>query len=159
MVDPMATVSRSISAITRIGKDPCYSALPPHATMTEAVSGMLRMNQSAVTVMVGNQLIGLVTRTDILKALDPTRQRVSGHLPLSGVMTTDLVVAAPEDTFQHALERMAQSNIEHLPVVDKHGLVTVLQQRELLLHQMNALNADINHLQEYIEGLHHAGQD
>lgn len=145
--------------MTRASIAPCYSALPPHATTAEAVSAMLRMNQSAVAVMDGGELIGIVTRTDLLRALDPARKRVSGHLPLSGLMTKTLVVADPQHSFQQALERMTRSNIEHLPVVDERGLVTVVHARELLQHQIDALNTDITYLQEYIEGLHHAEQD
>lgn len=159
MVKPMATGSSKLSAMVQAGIAPCFSTLPPHATMAEAVSAMLRMNHSAVAVMDGSELIGIVTRTDLLRALDPALQGRSDQMPLSGVMTKALVTAGPAHSFEQALEQMHQSRIEHLPVLEEQRLVTVLHQRELMQHQIEALNTDINYLQEYIEGLHHAEQD
>jgi CBS domain-containing protein len=125
--------------------------------MAEAVSAMVEKDNSAVAVIQAGQLKGIVTRTDVLKALHPTR--LPEHQPLSGIMTKRLVVAGPEQSFRQALERMAHSNVEHLPVVHEQRLLTVVHQRDLLKHQIDAMDADIAYLQEYIEGLHNAEQD
>lgn len=118
---------------------------------------MVQKNNSAVAVMQGGQLKGIVTRTDVLKALHATR--LPDHQPLSGIMTKTLVVAGPDQSFRQALDRMTRSNVEHLPVVHDQALLTVLHHSDLLIHQINAMDADITHLQEYIEGLHNAEQD
>jgi signal-transduction protein with cAMP-binding, CBS, and nucleotidyltransferase domain len=68
-------------------------------------------------------------------------------------------VAGPRQTFQQALERMSRSDIEHLPVLHEDRLLTVLHESEILRHGIDLLNADIIHLEEYIEGLHNAEQD
>lgn len=153
----MAVKTRHLSAMMASETDACYSSMPPHATMAQAVSAMVEKNNSAVTVMQGGQLKGIVTRTDVLKALHPTR--LPDHQPLSGIMTKRLVVAGPEQSFRQALERMAHRNVEHLPVVHEQRLLTVLHHRDLLNHQLHAMDADITYLQEYIEGLHNAEQD
>lgn len=138
---------------------PCFTAMPPDATMAEAVSAMIRKNQSAVAVMEEGQLKGLVTRTDVLKALDPAPHSQSEHLPLSGIMTKTLVVAGPQQTFRQALERMSRSKIEHLPVLHEDRLLTVLHESDILRHRIKLLKADVIHLHEYIEGLHNAEHD
>lgn len=153
----MAVKTIPLSAMMVPEKGPCYTSMPPHATMAEAVSAMVRKNNSAVAVIQSGRLKGIVTRTDVLKALHPTR--LPDHQPLSGIMTKSLVVAGPEQSFRQALERMTRSNVEHLPVVHDQRLLTVVHQSDLLNHQINAMDADITYLQEYIEGLHDAEQD
>lgn len=155
----MEAKSIQLSVMMQTLENPCFSAMPPDATMAQAVSIMVRKNQSAIAVMEKGQLKGLVTRTDVLKTLDPAPPRAPDHLTLSGIMTQTLVVAAPQQTFQQALERMSRSKIEHLPVLHEERLLTVLHEREILCHQIKMLNADVLNLQEYIEGLHSAQQD
>ena len=138
---------------------PCFSVMPPDAPMAEAVSNMVRKNQSAVAVMEKGILKGLVTRTDVLKALDPVHRCEPDHLPLSGIMTKKLVVGGLQQTFQKALERMSRSKIEHLPVLHEDRLLTVVHESDILRHSIKLLNMDLIHLQEYIEGLHNAEQD
>ena len=149
----------SLPAIMLSGRSPCFSAMPPHATMGQAITAMHQTQRSAVTVMDGGRLQGIVTRTDMLKSLDLAGNKDQYQRPLSSIMTSKLVVTGPQKTMQHALERMARSNIEHLPVMEDGRLLTVVHESDLLRQQLTALNDDINYLPEYIDGLHHAGQD
>jgi CBS domain-containing protein len=155
----MAAKSMQLSAMMQTLEAPCFTTMTPDATMAEAVAIMVQKNQSVVAVMEKGQLQGLVTRTDLLKALNPARHRQPEHLPLSGIMTKTLVVAGPQQTFQQALERMSRSRIEHLPVLHEDRLLTVLHASDILRHRLALLKADIIHLHEYIEGLHDAEQD
>jgi signal-transduction protein with cAMP-binding, CBS, and nucleotidyltransferase domain len=152
----MATKSATLSAMMASQKDPCFTSMPAYATVAQAVSNMVRKRRSAIVVVTrGGQPKGIVTRTDVLKALDDA----SDHLPLSGIMTQTLVVAGPEQSSIKALARMARSKVEHLPVVDDQRLLTVLHQSDLLRHQIEMMDADITYLKEYIDGLHNAEQD
>ncbi|MGD9367042.1 MAG: CBS domain-containing protein [Desulfobacteraceae bacterium] len=148
-----------LSAMMQTLEAPCFSAMPPDATMAEAVAILVRKNQSAVAVMDKGQLKGLVTRTDVLKALVPTPGSKRNQQPLSGIMTKTLVVAGPQQSFQQALERMSRSKIEHLPVLHEDRLLTVLHESDILRHRIKLLKADVIHLHEYIEGLHNAEHD
>lgn len=155
----MAAKSMQLSAMMQTLEAPCFTAMPPDATMADAVAIMIRKNQSAVAVMDKGQLKGLVTRTDVLKALVPTPGGKRDHQPLSGIMTKTLVVAGPQENFQQALERMSRSKIEHLPVLHEDRLLTVLHESDILRHRIKLLKADLIHLKEYIEGLHNAKHD
>lgn len=155
----MAAKSMQLSAMMQTLEAPCFTAMPPDTAVADAVAILVRKNQSVVAVMDKGQLKGLVTRTDVLKALDLARYSKHGHQPLSGIMTKTLVVAGPQQNFQQALERMSQSKIEHLPVLHEDRLLTVLHESDILRHTIKLLKADVIHLKEYIEGLHNAEQD
>jgi signal-transduction protein with cAMP-binding, CBS, and nucleotidyltransferase domain len=135
----------------------CFSALPPTASMGQAVADMVRQKKTAVAVLDGGRLKGIVTRTDVLRSWGGGQ--APEQEPLSRFMTRDLVVAGPDASFQHALESMAASDIEHLPVVQDGRLLTVVHQSDLLERHIGDLHEEIRHLQEYIEGLHNAEKD
>jgi predicted transcriptional regulator len=80
-------------------------------------------------------------------------------MPLSRIMTRELVVVGPDASFQQALESMAASDVEHLPVVQDGRLLTVVHESDLLERHIDVLHEEIRHLQEYIEGLHNAEKD
>lgn len=154
----MAVNRLHLSALLSNGQA-CFSDLPPHATMGQAVTAMVRQRITAVAVMDGGCLQGIVTRTDVLRSMAAEYGRQPEQIQLSRIMTRELVVAGPEKSFQQALECMAASDIEHLPVVQDGRLLTVVHESDLLERHIGALQEDIHQLQDYIEGLHNAEKD
>ncbi len=71
-------------------------------------------------------LAGMVTQQDINKALNSGR----ADIPVSEIMTRDLVVCYADETLKIALEKLGERNIGRIPVVDREdptllkGLVT-----------------------------------
>jgi CIC family chloride channel protein len=72
------------------------------------------------------KLTGIITYTDINKALNSGR----GTIPVSEIMTHNLIFCYPEESLKIALERLGEGNIGRIPVVEqkdtKHllGLIT-----------------------------------
>jgi len=147
-----------LSALLSAGQA-CFSALPPHATMGQAVTAMVRQQKTAVAVIDDGCLKGIVTRTDVLRSWESEVGQRPEQMQLSRIMTRELVVAGPDKSFQQALECMAGSDIEHLPVIQDGRLLTVVHESELLERHIGAMHEDIRQLQEYIEGLHNAEKD
>jgi CBS domain-containing protein len=139
--------------------DTCFTTLPVDAPLGEAVIAMTRYGKTAVAVMEGDRLSGIVTRGDLLACLGSNPGQPLEKKHLSQVMTGEPVCGDPGESLEQALDRMAQSRVEHLPVVDAGKLVTVLNQRQLLQARIELLQEAVNHLQEYVERLHDAAQD
>jgi predicted transcriptional regulator len=74
-------------------------------------------------------------------------------------MTKRLVVSGPEKSMREVLDDMTQAGIEHVPVLDQGELLTIVHERDIMRSQIDAMQTDIHHLREYIDGLHHAAQD
>jgi CBS domain-containing protein len=139
--------------------DTCFTTLPADAALGEAVIAMTRYGKTAVAVMEGDHLSGILTRSDLLAYLGSGPEQPLGKKHLSQVLTGKLVCGNPWQSLEQALDRMAQCHIEHLPVVDAGKLVTVLHHRQLLQARIELLQETVNHLQEYVERLHDAAQD
>jgi CBS domain-containing protein len=107
-------------------------------TLTEAARRMHEQQTGSLLVMDGEQLVGIITERDMLKAiargLDPTKT------PIKDVMTTDVVTITPETRLKEAAHLMATKWIRHLPVVDERGVVGIVSQRDLTGVLAEALN-------------------
>ena len=78
----------------------------------------------------GDQLLGIVALEDVRKV--PREQWPA--TPVSDIMTKapDVAVASPDETASAALDRLAQRDVEQLPVVDDGRLVGLLRRRDIL---------------------------
>jgi chloride channel protein, CIC family len=68
------------------------------------------------------RLTGIITYSDINQALNSKR----GDVPVSEIMTRDLVCCYPEETLKIALEKLGERNIGRIPVVEQNDLSHLL---------------------------------
>jgi CBS domain-containing protein len=110
----------------------------PDDTLAEAARKMWVQQTGSLLVIEGEDLVGIITERDILKAvatgmpLDDTR--------ISQVMSKDLVTVGPGTSLREAAKLMAERWIRHLPVLDDGKLVGVISQRDLSGVLAGALN-------------------
>ncbi len=65
-----------------------------------------------------NRLVGIITRGDIVRAL---RQEQKAEMTLAEAVSTDLVVAFPDEPLYAALAKMLDRDVGRLPVVERHN--------------------------------------
>jgi CBS domain-containing protein len=117
-------------------------------TLAEAARKMWKQQTGSLLVTEGDDLIGIITERDVLKAvatgakLEETR--------IAEVMTKDVVTVGPGTSLREAAKIMADRWIRHLPVVDGGKLVGVLSQRDLAGVLAGALN-EPDALQQLVE--------
>jgi CBS-domain-containing membrane protein len=107
-------------------------------TLAEAAAKMWKQQTGSLLVMDGEDLVGIITERDVLKAVahgvHPQDVRISE------VMSKDLVTVGPGTSLREAAKVMADRWIRHLPVLDGGKLVGVLSQRDLAGMLAGALN-------------------
>ena len=119
------------------------------ASVAEAVRIMTQNNVGIVSVLDGDNLVGVFSERDVVRrvadrGLDPART------PVEKVMTADLVVADADEDYQSGIHKMDQANIRHLPVVSEGQLVSMLSIRDLLRVNMEDKDDEIHHLHTYL---------
>ena len=92
-------------------------ALPPSATVSEAVELMREHRIGCVLVVDGERLVGIFTERDLLLRLN----RTALDRPLREVMTADPETLQPEDPIVYALNKMSVGGFRHVPLVDGAG--------------------------------------
>ena len=101
----------------------------PDDTLADAAGKMWNQQTGSLVVTDGDELLGIITERDILKA-------VATSTPLEGtrvsdVMTKDVVTVHPGMSLREAAGIMTDRWIRHLPVVERGKLVGILSQRDL----------------------------
>ncbi len=118
--------------------------------ISQAIEKMVERNIGAVIVVDGYTPIGLFTERDVLKAWVKYGKDFS-DIPVSNVMSRDLLVVQPEDDIQYAMSVMNIKKIRHLPVVEKEGkIVGIISIRDVVKALVGKLEAEVHYLKEYI---------
>jgi CBS domain-containing protein len=141
------------------GRDPRSCSVSLQADMAEAAAVMAREKRHAVAVLDEGKPEGLVTCWDLLHHFT----QAGGPSPEPRHVTDGMIAvpasAGPQTDLAEALEILESGGSGHLAVVEEGRLVAMVDERELLRGLVKALQDDNNHLREYIDHLHHAGQD
>jgi len=107
-------------------------------TLVEAARKMWHQQTGSLLVVDGEDLVGIVTERDILKAVANGTKLDQARI--SEVMTKDLITVGPGTSLREAAKVMADRWIRHLPVLDAGKLVGVVSQRDLAGILAGALN-------------------
>lgn len=113
------------------------------------VEYMAQKNIGAVSVMDGDRLAGIFSERDVINRVVSKRLN-PGAITVSDVMTTDLVVAGADETYESCLRKMKQANCRHLPVVDGDKLVGFISLRDLLQVDISEKDNTIQFLNNYM---------
>jgi len=92
--------------------------ITPETPLPEAAEKMISAGFRAIPVVKGKALVGIISRSDIVRALVETRA-------LEGVLVRDFMTPNPQcvaedDTVEHAVQIMRSLGERSVPVVDKH---------------------------------------
>jgi CBS domain-containing protein len=129
-------------------------ALQRTASVAEAAQMMETHNIGIVAVLDGERLVGVFSERDVVRRV-LNRGRDPLCTAVGGVMTTNLVVAAPDDDYQAAMRAMDHANIRHLPVVDGGRMISMLSIRDLMRVDTARLTEEIRYLHEYMYQVPH----
>src|SRR6266516_666599 len=92
--------------------------VPPEATLPEAAEKMISTGFRAIPVAKGKSLVGILSRSDLVRALVETKA-------FEGVVAKDFMTPKPQavaenDTVERAVQIMRSLGERSVPVVDKH---------------------------------------
>jgi len=104
-------------------------SVEPSATVAEAATVMGERHVGSALVLEKNQLVGIFTERDIVRALSQHFD-APGHL-VAHWMTTDPITIEPAASVQEALEVMLAKNFRHLPVKEGGSVVGMVSIRDL----------------------------
>jgi len=107
--------------------------IPIDTTIEEARKILLRWNHTGLPVMEKRRLVGIITRSDIDKAI----HHGFGHSRVKGYMSINLVTITAETSLSQIQSLMLEHNIGRLPVMKKKRMVGIVTRTDLLrvLHE------------------------
>jgi len=117
----------------------------------DAVRQLVDNNISALLVLDGAELRGIVTERDVARNV-ALEGRHAKETPVSEIMTRDVVVVGPTQTIEECMHLMTERRIRHLPVVEAGRLVGILSIRDLVDAVVSQKQFVIEQLEGYITG-------
>ncbi len=128
-------------------------------TVDDAINLMTEKNVSAVIVTEADHPVGIFAERDVFRAHIKDKSAAFADIQLKDAMSPKLLVAKDNDEISGVMSMMIQADIKHLPVIADNKIIGMLTLHDLIEHQLDMLTDELHHLREYIEDLHHAGQD
>ncbi len=124
--------------------------ISPDETLSEAAA-LLHQRQvgSAVVLGAGGAVVGLISERDVVRQL---ALEGAGALeqPVSAAMTTEVVLAAPDEKVDELLARMTDRRVRHLPVMQGGRLVGLVSIGDLVKRKIAESEAEARDLKAYI---------
>ncbi len=117
----------------------------------EAVEELISHNVSAVLVLEGKDLVGIVTERDIAKHV-VLAGRTAKETVVSEIMTRNVIYVRPEQTIEECMALMTERRIRHLPVIDGTELIGIVSIRDLVGALVSQKEFVIEQLENYITG-------
>ena len=101
----------------------------PGDALGEVAQRMVDRDVGAVLVMEGEELTGILTERDVLRAV---AAGIEDETVVSDWMTRDPETMSPDDTTQHAAVLMIHGGFRHMPLVEAERVVGMLSIRDLM---------------------------
>jgi CBS domain-containing protein len=101
----------------------------PGDRLGEVSQRMVDRDVGAVIVLEGEELVGILTERDVLRAV---AANIEGDPLVSEWMTRDPETMSPDDTTQHAAVLMIHGGFRHMPLVEGDRVVGMLSIRDLM---------------------------
>ena len=121
-------------------------------TVYAAVRYMTERNIGAATVVDGPRVVGLFSERDLMK-----RVVAEGRDPFTvlvrDVMTTDLTIASPDESYEEGLRKMQVAKCRHLPILEDNHFIGLISLRDLLQVEVEEKAEEIRMLNTYINYL------
>jgi len=120
-------------------------------TVSAAAARMVSHNMGSLIVTKGAAIAGIVTERDCLRHL--ADENADSHTTrVSDIMTSNIIVANPNQTVGECLNIMTEKRFRHLPVVENKKIVGILSIGDLVKAAIEDQKTEIHYLNEYIQG-------
>ena len=127
-------------------------SVKPDNSVHEAIQTMVNHNIGSVLVINEEQeLLGIFTERDILKQCVRRSDQLK-TTKVDSVMTTDLIIAFPDDTVEYLISIMTTNKIRHIPILMDNKILGVVSIGDLVKSQMKDIEIENHYLKDYITG-------
>ncbi len=133
-------------------KGPEVITIRPDETLREAIALLSRFNLGGLVVMDdAREIIGIITERDIIR--QAAKSETLFAQPIHDVMTTDVVLATPDDEVESVARTMTERHFRHLPIMDQGKLIGMVSIGDVVKAQRDQFRGEIDTLQiQIIEG-------
>ena len=119
------------------------------ATVSDLVASLAEHKIGALVVVDDGQTVGIVSERDVVRRLHRVAADVLG-LPVSELMTTDVISCEPTDSVDEIGAAMTERRIRHMPVLDAGELAGIVTIGDVVAARIADLEQTRGQLENYI---------
>ncbi|MES0810599.1 CBS domain-containing protein [Roseibium sp. SCPC15] len=120
------------------------------ALLSEIAETLAKNKIGAVVVCAGdNSIQGIVSERDIVRVVG-TQGASALSLPVSSVMTKEVVTCAEENSVNEVMARMTQGRFRHMPVVKDGKLAGVISIGDVVKFKIAQVELEAEQMRSYI---------
>lgn len=125
--------------------------IAPDATIRELLDVLAEHNVGALIVSAdGTSMLGIVSERDIVRKMRDVES--ARAMTVSEIMTTDVRVCSPNDSFGELMALMTEHRVRHVPVLDDGRLIGVVSIGDAVKQRMEQLEFERDQLNHYVAG-------
>ena len=118
----------------------------PQQSLKEAVALLSQYNIGALVVVNDSGApIGIISERDIVR--EAARNENIFALPVSAVMTKELITGSPHDDLRSVLQMMTDRHFRHLPIMDQGKLAGMVSIGDVVKAQISEYQGEIETLE------------
>jgi CBS domain-containing protein len=120
-------------------------------TNLASAANLLAERKIGALVVTGpdRRVVGIVSERDIVQEL-AAHGAAALDLPLTEVMTRNVMTCSVSDTISSVMERMTEGKFRHLPVVEQGRLAGLVSIGDVVKHRLKQMEHEQSVLQDYI---------
>jgi signal-transduction protein with cAMP-binding, CBS, and nucleotidyltransferase domain len=140
-----------VSTVEKIleGKGREILSIEADASVYDAAKQMIDANVGAMLVSVDGRISGIVTERDYLRRVT-LEGRSDKETPVREIMSSPLIVVAPDTSVEECMSLMTERRIRHLPVAEHGEIVGVISIGDVVKFTSKLQSVQIQYLTEYI---------
>lgn len=126
-------------------------AISPESTVFDALASMAKHNTGALLVMVGDQMVGILSERDCVRKVD-LNGKSARDTTVSEIMTSEVITVSCDQPLEECMALMMEKGIRHLPVYDDRKLMGFVSVRDVLREMIEMQQTMLSQLERYITG-------
>ena len=142
---------KSAAQILGSKPDQTVHAIPPSASVYDAVKLMAEKNVGALLVKEGEKIAGIITERDYARKII-LMGRGSKDTLVRDIMTAEVLYVRPDQASDECMALMTDNRVRHLPVMDGGKLMGIISIGDLVKDIISEQRFIIDQLEHYIRG-------
>lgn len=129
-------------------------SITPDATVFDALTKMAHKNVGALTVMEGDQLVGIISERDYARKVI-LQGKTSRTTAVREIMSSPVICVRPQQTVEESMALLTGRRIRHLPVIEDNRVIGMISIGDLVKAIISEQQFIIEQLENYISGAHY----